>query len=205
MQMTKYLVNRHNSEDWLNGVRHTPSPFYNERPDPDDISLLVIHCISLPRGHYRNGQIRRLFTRGVSRHIHPELDDVSELNVSAHLVIDRTGEVEQFVPLNKRAWHAGVSEYNGRHNCNDFAIGIELEGTDDSDFCAAQYHALVALTYVIMQTYPNITPQRVVGHSTIAVGRKTDPGSGFNWSHYLALIQQPPTDVLNHKENEGCP
>lgn len=195
MQTTKYLVNQQNAEHWLSGVRHTPSPFYNERPEPDDISLLVIHCISLPRGHYRNGMIRKLFTSGVPSGIHPELDDVSDLKVSAHIVIDRKGQIEQFVPLNKRAWHAGVSQYNGRNNCNDFAIGIELEGTDDSDFCPAQYRALVALTTVIMQTYPRISLDRIVGHSTIAAGRKTDPGSGFNWSQYLALIQQPPTEV----------
>lgn len=183
-------------EHWLSHTRRCQSPFYNARPDEQAISLLVVHCISLPRGHYRNGMIDKLFTGTLAQGLHKELDEVAQLHVSAHLFIDRQGQVTQYVPFNQRAWHAGVSQYAGQENCNDFSIGIELEGTDESHYTQAQYQQLAAVTQVLLACYPNLTKQRITAHSSIAPGRKTDPGIGFDWDYYWQL--------LNSSKNESC-
>ncbi|MDT8407189.1 MAG: 1,6-anhydro-N-acetylmuramyl-L-alanine amidase AmpD [Methylococcales bacterium] len=157
-----------------------PSPHQDARPDPEDISLLVIHCISLPPGEYGGGHIDALF-QGQLATDHPYFASIAHLKVSAHLLIDRAGQLTQFVPFDRRAWHAGASCYQGRARCNDFSIGIELEGTDTSPFTDAQYDALHSVIALLLHHYPRLSPQRIVGHSDIAPGRKTDPGHGFDW------------------------
>lgn len=161
--------------------KHSPSPFFNDRPEGVTIDLLVIHSISLPEGEYGNGHIEQLFLGQLDPGQHPSFESLREMKVSAHLVIDREGGITQFVPFAKRAWHAGVSSFAGRENCNDYSIGIELEGTDHSSFTEAQYEALNQVIRVLQENYPGITSSRIVGHSDIAPGRKKDPGVGFEW------------------------
>ncbi len=165
------------------------SPHYNERSIETDISLLVIHCISLPEGIYGGKQITQLFTACLDCNEHPSFDGLQDVKVSAHCVIKRDGKVDQYVPFNKRAWHAGVSSFNGTDNCNDFSIGIELEGTDKSTYTSSQYKALAILTDEIMSKYTAITKQRIKAHSDIAPGRKTDPGKLFAWNTYFSLLK----------------
>lgn len=164
------------------------SPFFNERPDNIKPSLLVIHCISLPEGIYGGRQIQDLFTGCLDCLQDPSFKDLQGLEVSAHCVIFRDGRVEQYVSFDKCAWHAGISSFNGVEACNDYSIGIELEGTDKSAYTQVQYKALVALTGQLQQRYPAIIKQRIVGHSDIAPGRKSDPGSCFDWCYYLQLL-----------------
>ena len=167
---------------------YNPSPNCDCRPDGTDISLLVIHNISLPPGEFGGEDIIRLFTNCLDCSAHPFYQQLEGLHVSSHLLIDREGGVTQFVPFDKRAWHAGVSEYQGRKNCNDFSIGIELEGTDDKAYTEQQYDQLAAVTTLLMQEYPEISQERIVGHQHIAPGRKTDPGAVFDWQWYYAAI-----------------
>ncbi len=172
----------------LSSATFIKSPFYNKRPTSTDISLLVIHCISLPEGHFATEHIQNLFTGCLDCCADPSFADLQGLEVSAHCVIRRDGAIEQYVPFEQRAWHAGVSSFRGAEGCNDFSIGIELEGTDCTAYTEAQYLALADTTKHIQVRYPLITKDRIVGHSDIAPGRKTDPGSGFNWDHYLKLL-----------------
>lgn len=172
----------------LVGVQAHESPNFNERPDPQDISLLVIHNISMPDGVYGNDYIRQLFMNELDCDEHQDFEKVRGLKLSSHVLIDRAGQLTQFVPFNKRAWHAGVSQFDGRRECNDFSIGIELEGADDDDYTPQQYETLAVLTKLLMNVYPKITQERIVGHSDIAPGRKTDPGPSFDWKHYFALL-----------------
>ena len=172
----------------LENIRFIPSPNFNEYPENTEISLLVIHCISLPRGEYEGNAIIKLFTNSLAPKEHPSYEAIAALKVSAHILIRRDGEVIQFVPFNKRAWHAGASQFDGRENCNDFSIGIELEGTDDTPFTQAQYKELGSITKTLLKTYPQITHDRITGHSDIAPGRKTDPGTEFDWQKYHNLI-----------------
>ena len=165
----------------LQEARYIHSPNADERPDPDDISLLVLHGISLPPGEFGGGYIQSLFTNTLKPERHPYFETVYKLRVSAHLLIERTGHIIQFVPFHCRAWHAGLSFYKGRTRCNDFAIGIELECTDDSGCTVEQYATLKSLIPVLLEHYPRLNRDAVVGHSDIASGRKTDPGSGFDW------------------------
>jgi len=165
-----------------------PSPFYNERPENCSINLLVIHCISLPEGAFGTEHVKALFTGTLDCQAHPSFACLAGLEVSAHCVIRRDGLVEQYVPFNKRAWHAGVSSFLGQEGCNDFSIGIELEGTDSSAYTELQYQALATLTHSIQTHYPLVTTDRIVAHSDIAPGRKTDPGSGFDWKKYFKAI-----------------
>ena len=169
-------------------AKQIPTPFCNERPANSPVSLLVIHCISLPEGHYGGEAIEKLFTGCLDCAADPRFADLKGLEVSAHCVIRRTGRVDQYVPFDKRAWHAGRSSFNGVVECNDYAIGIELEGTDQTAFTEAQYQSLAALTRQIQQHYPAINKQRIVAHSDIAPGRKTDPGSEFDWLYYFNLL-----------------
>lgn len=150
----------------------------------DDISLIVIHNISLPPGEFDNGCVEQFFCNQLDHRSHPYFGEIEGMKVSAHFLIDRQGQVIQFVPLHKRAWHAGVSSFKGRDACNDFSIGIELEGTDTEPYTCRQYRSLIALTRTLMQTYPQITAERIVGHSDIAPGRKTDPGLAFDWNKF---------------------
>lgn len=159
------------------------SPNHNERPE-GEVSLLVIHNISLPPGQFGGAGIRQLFTNCLNPDEHPYYREIYQLEVSAHLLIDRQGRAIQFVPFDKRAWHAGRSCFEGREACNDFSIGIELEGADDIPYSDEQYVALAGITQMLMQRYPGITVERICGHSDIAPGRKTDPGPAFDWQRF---------------------
>ncbi len=163
------------------------SPHCDAR-EGDDISLLVIHNISLPAGEFGKPYIHDLFLGQLDPNAHPSFASLASLRVSAHLFIDRQGHVTQFVPFHQRAWHAGASSFEGREGCNDFSIGIELEGTDTEPFTDAQYTALAEATRVIMSAFPAITRDRIVGHSDIAPSRKTDPGPFFDWKRFFGLI-----------------
>lgn len=172
-------------EGWLGCARHCPSPNHGERPPEAVISLLVIHNISLPPGQYGGPDIEAFFCNRLDCDQHPFYREIAHLKVSAHGLIRRDGELVQFVPLLKRAWHAGRSCFEGREECNDFSIGVELEGCDDEPYSDAQYRTLVALSQKLMALFPAITPDRIVGHEHIAPGRKTDPGPAFDWRRYL--------------------
>ncbi|MEZ2876197.1 1,6-anhydro-N-acetylmuramyl-L-alanine amidase AmpD [Pseudomonas lundensis] len=168
---------------WCEGVHRCPSPNFNERPD-GEISLLVIHNISLPPGQFATGKVQAFFQNRLDVTEHPYFEGIKALRVSAHFLIERDGQITQFVSCLDRAWHAGISSFEGREACNDFSLGIELEGTDDLPFTDAQYQALIALTRQLQQHYPQITPQRICGHSDVAPGRKTDPGPCFDWARF---------------------
>lgn len=171
----------------LEEARFTPSPNCDERP-AISVDVLVIHNISLPPGEFGGHDIERLFCNTLDFSGHPFYREIDGLRVSAHVLIRRDGEIIQFVPFEKRAWHAGVSCCEGRERVNDFSIGIELEGTDTMPFEDAQYRALSELTRAIMRAYPGITRERIYGHDDIAPGRKTDPGPHFDWARYRAAI-----------------
>lgn len=173
---------------WLLGARVIPSPNCDDRPDTSNIDLLVIHGISLPPKEYGGGFIDQLFTNELNPEVHPYFAEIHELRVSSHLLIDRKGAVTQYVPFTKRAWHAGESSFCGREQCNDFAIGIELEGCDEEAYCEEQYYTLAMITDLICQRWNKITKDRIVGHSEIAPGRKTDPGPAFDKNYYLSLL-----------------
>ena len=167
---------------------YLPSPNMDDRPEGADVDLLVIHSISLPPGEYGGNHVEELFTNSLPAETHPYFNQIHQLRVSAHVLIKRNGSMVQFVPFNKRAWHAGTSCYQGKERCNDFSIGIELEGTDTDKFEHNQYQTLVELIKALSEQYPSITPQRIAGHSDIAPGRKTDPGSGFDWQKLSSLL-----------------
>jgi AmpD protein len=169
-------------------VSYLPSPNCDDYPDADDISVLVIHCISLPPGIFKGDAVIDFFLNRLDINADPYYAEIAELKVSAHLFVRRDGQVIQFVPCHKRAWHAGVSMFEGRGCCNDYSLGIELEGTDSLEYTEAQYQALAALTREIQRCYPKMTRQRIVGHSDIAPLRKTDPGVNFAWQTYLKLL-----------------
>lgn len=172
----------------LAASKYSHSPNYNERPASLVIDLLVIHGISLPPGEFGSSDVEALFTNQLDTAKHPYFQTIADAKVSSHLFIRRDGEIRQFVPFNKRAWHAGHSQFQGRDNCNDFSIGIELEGTDTLAYTDIQYQHLAEVTRAIMQAYPGITLDRIVGHSDIAPGRKTDPGASFDWVYYRQLL-----------------
>lgn len=171
----------------LTDVKCIKSVHFNERPYVD-VDLLVIHCASLPEGEFDNTILEDLFSGKILPNKLIELGLAADLKVSTHLYIKRDGTVIQFVPFDKRAWHAGESTFKDRTNCNDFSIGIELQGTVLTEFTPAQYISLIRVTKTIMKLYPKITLDNIVGHSTIAPGRKQDPGSKFNWQIYLANL-----------------
>ena len=172
----------------LTGVRQCLSPNHDERPQADDISLLVIHGISLPPGQFGGPYVEELFCNRLDPAAHPFFAEIHELRVSAHLFIRRSGRMIQFVPFARRAWHAGQSSFLGRERCNDFSIGIELEGTDDRRYTNSQYRSLLRVSRLILRHYPNIDTSRIAGHCDIAPGRKTDPGPGFAWRSYLRAL-----------------
>lgn len=172
---------------WLSGVSHCPSPNYNARPS-SEVSLLVIHNISLPPDQYGGGYVHDFFQNTLDCSVHPYFETVKDLQVSAHCLIDRDGALTQFVSFDDRAWHAGVSSFLGRENCNDYAIGVELEGSDHVPYTNEQYATLVKLSQCLMREYPEITAERIVGHSDIAPERKSDPGAAFDWKAYLSML-----------------
>ena len=175
-------------QGWLEPVRKMPSPHFDARPDEQDISLLVIHYISLPPEQFGSGFVDDFFLGKLDPHLHPYFEEIYQVRVSAHCFIERNGRVTQYVSFNDRAWHAGLSCFEGREKCNDFAIGIELEGSNEQPFTDEQYAALTALTQAIQGEYPQITKERIVGHCDIAPGRKIDPGQYFDWERYLGAL-----------------
>lgn len=169
-------------------ARQVPSPNYDARPPETELSLIVVHGISLPPGEFGGPWIDDLFLNRLDPARHPYFAEVHEQRVSGHVLIRRDGELVQYVALTQRAWHAGPSEFRGQAACNDFSIGIELEGTDDSAYAAAQYEQLARLVIALQAAYPSIPASHVVGHCDIAPGRKTDPGPAFSWSRLWRLI-----------------
>lgn len=169
-------------------IESCPSPHYNERPADVTIDLLVIHNISLPPDQFGGNHIHQFFQGNLDCSIHPYFETIKELQVSSHYLIDRTGKIVQFVDCKKRAWHAGVSCWQGRENCNDFSIGIELEGSDTIPYTKEQYLSLVTLTKQLQHEFPAITNQNIVGHCDIAPERKTDPGEAFDWEYFHSLL-----------------
>lgn len=168
----------------LDGACYIASPNFDARPQDSVIDTLVIHAISLPPGEYGGDDIEQLFCNRLNKDDHSFYAEIVSLKVSAHLLIRRNGQVIQFVPFQERAWHAGVSEFQGRSRVNDFSIGIELEGSDFAPFEEAQYLALEVVTQALRKAYPQILPERIVGHVDIAPQRKRDPGPYFNWLRY---------------------
>lgn len=168
-------------EGLLEGALFVPSPNCDMRPQGVRVDLIVIHNISLPPGEYGGKGVVELFTNSLDESAHPYYRTLSGLKVSAHFFVRRNGEVIQFVPTSQRAWHAGMSSWKGREKCNDYSVGIELEGTDFSPFTDMQYDALAQLTHAILEKYPGCD---LAGHSDISPGRKTDPGPFFDWNRY---------------------
>ena len=164
----------------LDECKQCSSPNKDARPENTAIDLIVVHSISLPPGVYGSEAIEHFFQNQLNKNQHPYFEEIHALKVSSHVLIKRTGEIVQFVPFHERAWHAGQSNYQGRERCNDFSIGIELEGTDSDDFEDTQYLQLALLVSALQQTYPALTGN-ITGHSNISPGRKKDPGTGFNW------------------------
>jgi len=164
------------------------SPNQDDRPDPEDISGIVIHNISLPPGEFGGGWVNDLFLNQLDPTAHPYFENIAALRVSSHLLIRRDGELIQYVPFNKRAWHAGVSSWDGRERCNDFAVGIEMEGCDDNNFEQVQYQQLSEVIKVLCETYPLLSRDKIKGHSDISPERKTDPGPYFDWEHLHKLL-----------------
>ncbi len=168
-------------QGWLRHARHVPSPFYDQRPNQESPSLLVIHNISLPPAQYGGPYIEAFFQGKLNPDQHPFFKVIHKMRVSAHCLIRRDGEIVQFVSFLERAWHAGQSSFAGRERCNDYSIGIEMEGTDFDAYTPQQYRALTALSQQLMMAYPEITVPRITGHQFIAPMRKSDPGLSFDW------------------------
>ena len=172
----------------VEGTDYLPSPHCDERPAGTAIELLVVHAISLPAGEYGGADVAALFCGTLDCTRRADYADLASLRVSAHFFIRRHGQITQFVPVHRRAWHAGVSRFAGRERCNDFSVGIELEGCDDDAFTSPQYVVLAALTRALREAFPAIGAEAIVGHSEIAPGRKTDPGPHFDWARYRAAL-----------------
>lgn len=185
----RYGIGPVDGQGWLGGARRVPSPHCDERPPEVSASLLVIHNISLPPGQWGGPWIEDLFLGRLNPDAHPYFAEIAALRVSAHLLIRRDGEVLQFVSFLQRAWHAGVSLFAGRSACNDFSIGIELEGADCVPYTDAQYAQLGRATRHLLAAYSELEPDRICGHADIAPGRKTDPGPAFDWQRYRSLLE----------------
>ncbi len=169
----------------VRGCRYVPSPNCDERPAHETVSLLVVHSISLPPGTYGGDFVERFFTNRLDPDAHPYFEAIKDLRVSAHFFLRRDGEVVQFVPVGRRAWHAGASSWRGRARCNDFSVGVELEGLDDAGYEPRQYERLAELVGALRAAIPLAG---IAAHSDIAPGRKTDPGPLFDWPHFLARL-----------------
>lgn len=176
-------------DGWIDTARKVPSPHWDSRPEDEIPWLLVVHNISLPPGVFGGPYIDDLFMGRLDPQAHPYFADIANLRVSAHCLIRRDGEIVQYVPFDKRAWHAGVSCYQGRERCNDFSIGIELEGTDTEPYAQAQYQQLAALTQLLCHFYPKIS-DHITGHSDIAPERKSDPGVAFDWNYFHQCLHK---------------
>lgn len=174
----------------LAGVRQVLSSHFDDRPKDAAPELIVVHCISLPAGEFGGPWIDRLFAGNLPPDAHPSFRETAALRVSAHAVIRRDGSITQYVPFGLRAWHAGQSQYQGRSACNDFSVGIELEGTDETPYTDAQYGSLAGLVSALLATYPTLSAERIAGHSDIAPGRKTDPGPAFEWPRFRQLLAE---------------
>jgi AmpD protein len=183
--MTKLSIDE---AGWLRSVEVIASPNFDARPDNTNIKLVVIHGISLPPGEYGGGHIQKFFCNQLDAGAHPYFESICEMTVSAHCVIERDGNLIQFVSFKDRAWHAGESEWCGETACNNFSIGIELEGCDDEPYAAAQYDCLSRLITSLRTRYPEIGVDAISGHSDIAPGRKTDPGPAFDWVKLRDLL-----------------
>ena len=175
---------------FLTGVRQVLSPHFDARPSGALPELLVVHGISLPPGEFGGPWIDRLVTGTLPWDEHPYFKQIEGLRASAHALVRRDGQIVQYVPFGERAWHAGQSAWRGRTGCNDFSIGVELEGTDDMPYTDAQYEALAALSAALIATYPSLSAQTIAGHSEVSPGRKTDPGPSFDWARFRALLDQ---------------
>ena len=169
----------------LAGARWTPSPFHSARPSWADIELVILHCISLPEGAYGTGYPAQLFLGGLDTESDPSFADLAGLEVSSHFLVDREGQVQQFVELDRQAWHAGLSQWRGRSGCNRFSIGIEIEGCESDIYTQAQYEAVSDILRALLDHYPGLSSDHIVGHQEVASGRKTDPGPGFDWTTLL--------------------
>lgn len=187
-------------ENRLTTAKQIVSPFFNNRPINEAISLLVIHNISLPPNQYGGDYVSQLFTGQLNPLEHPYFAEIYQLEVSSHLFIRRNGEILQFVPFDKRAWHAGKSAFKGRKNCNDFSIGIELEGCDTDDFTLLQYQQLAIVTKQLCAYYPI---SAITGHSDIAPSRKTDPGPHFDWHYYTELLEPSQQKYIQRCNNRN--
>ena len=179
-----------NGEHRLDQASWLPSAHCDLRPNGLQPELVVVHCVSLPEGEYGTGAAQRLFTGELDCAEHPSFADLQGLRVAPHVLIDRQGQIEQFVSFDKRAWHAGVSDWRGRSGCNDFSIGVELEGSVVDDYTATQYRTLIQLVIALMGAYPRISADAVVGHCEIAPGRKADPGPRFDWPRVVGQVHQ---------------
>ena len=174
----------------MRGARQIASPNHDSRPAGVQADLIVVHGISLPPGEYGGPWIDRLFTNTLPADVHPYFAEIGALRVSSHLVVMRDGAITQYVRFTDRAWHAGKSIFEGRAACNDFSVGVELEGTDTQPYTAAQYDSLAKAVAALCAAYPRLSPARLVGHSDIAPGRKTDPGPAFDWPRARRLIAE---------------
>lgn len=173
----------------LTDVVYQPSPNCDARPPGCVVDLIVIHGISLPPGNFGGPYITQLFTNQLNAATHPYFKDIAGMKVSSHLLLRRDGQVIQYVPFDKRAWHAGESCFQGRVRCNDFSIGIELEGTDELPYTDAQYTRLAEVVAGLLRHYPSLSAKNITGHSDIAPGRKTDPGASFDWPRFRDLLR----------------
>ncbi|WP_299200306.1 1,6-anhydro-N-acetylmuramyl-L-alanine amidase AmpD [uncultured Amphritea sp.] len=175
---------------WLSGVERCPSPNFNQRPENIQPRLLVIHNISLPPARFGGGYIKDFFLNRLDTSAHPYFETIAALQVSAHLLIERSGGMVQFVGFDQRAWHAGQSHYCGVDNCNDFSIGIELEGTDDISYTEQQYLQLARVTRALLDYYSEMSEAHITGHADIAPQRKSDPGPAFNRDYFNRLLKR---------------
>ncbi len=176
------------NDNWIKDIRRVMSPNCDDRPSDCGIDLIVVHGISLPPGEYGGPYIDGLFTNTLDENEHEYFREIRDLRVSAHLLIDRKGELTQYVPFRRRAWHAGESCFGDRTRCNDFSIGIELEGCDDDPYEAVQYRRLADVVDALRGRWPAVTRERIVGHCHVAPERKTDPGPGFDWEYFFRLL-----------------
>ncbi len=183
--MTKFIID---DAGWLQSAEVIRSPNFDARPDNARIKLIVVHGISLPPGEYGGGHIQHFFCNRLDADAHPYFESICQMTVSAHCLVERDGNIIQFVSFLDRAWHAGASAWRGKSACNDFSIGIELEGCDDESYGDAQYRSLAALVAALRQQYPAIDADAIAGHSDIAPGRKTDPGPAFDWPRLRNLL-----------------
>lgn len=177
-------------QGWLKGANRKLSPNKNERPDTDNVNLIIIHNISLPPNQFGECWVDDFFLNKLDAKRHPYFEEICELKVSSHLLIRRDGNTTQYVPFHERAWHAGLSHFNGADNCNDFSIGIELEGADHITYTEEQYIALSTCCRTLIDTYSMLSEENIVGHCDVAPGRKTDPGGSFDWIKFKDLLSR---------------